>query len=249
MKNIAVIFAGGVGSRMKNPTIPKQFLEINNIPIIVHTINNFQNNSKIDDIVVVMLNDYINYMTELKEKYNLTKISKIISGGLTGQESIYNGLKAAKEIVLDDNAIVLIHDGVRPIMEENLIERNIESVYKYGSAISCVPSKETIIGIDNDNNINNLVDRKFVWIARAPQSFYLNDILSVHLKAIENNDTNIIDSCTLMTKYGTKLHTVETCQENIKITTPEDYYVVQGLINAKTDLKKIGDVYGKNFTK
>ncbi len=249
MKNIAVIFAGGVGSRMKNPTLPKQFLEINDIPIIVHTINNFQFNNNIDDIIVVMLEEYIPFMHELKNKYNLSKVTNIVKGGVTGQESIYNGLKAAKNICKDDNAIVLIHDGVRPIMEEDLIDRNIDAVRQYGSAISCVPSKETIIGIDSNNNINNIVDRKFVWIARAPQSFYLNDILDVHLQAINNNETNIIDSCTLMTKYGKNLHTVETCQENIKITTPEDYYVVQGLINAKSDLKKIGYVYGKCFTK
>ena len=235
--NIAVIFAGGVGSRMKTKGVPKQFLKINDIPVIVHTINNFQHNKNIDKIVVVMLEDYIDYMNELKEQYKLTKIVSVVAGGTTGQESIYNGLKMANEVSDNKDTIVLIHDGVRPILEEDLIDRNIESVKKYGSAISSVPSKETIINIDDDKFVTNLLDRSKAWIARAPQSF---NILSLHEMARQEGINTIIDSCSMMLRYGKKLHIVETCQENIKITTPEDYYVVQGILNAKNNR----DVFG-----
>lgn len=238
--NIAVIFAGGVGSRMKTKGVPKQFLKINDVPVIVHTINNFQNNQNIDKIVVVMLEEYIKYMLELKEKYALNKIEKIVPGGTTGQESIYNGLIAAKEVSEGLDSIVLIHDGVRPILDDDLIDRNIESVKTYGSAISSVPSKETIINIDEDKKVTNILDRSKAWIARAPQSFKLDEILSLHEKARSEEVNNIIDSCSMMLRYGKELHIVETCQENIKITTPEDYYVVQGILNARNNR----DVFG-----
>lgn len=234
MENIAIIFAGGIGSRMKTQGIPKQFLKINGTPVIVHTINNFQFSHKIDKIVIVMLEKYIPYMEELREQYNLSKIVDIVPGGKTGQESIYNGLKRAKEIV-EDNAIVLIHDGVRPILEDTLIERNVESVKRFGSSISSVPSKETIIAINDNNDVEKILDRSKAWIARAPQSFYLNDILECHEMARKEKINNVIDSCSMMMKYGKQVHIVETCQENIKITTPEDYFVVQGILNAKNN--------------
>lgn len=240
MNNIAIIFAGGIGSRMKTKGVPKQFLKIDGIPVIVHTLFNFQLNKQIDKIVIVMLKNYIHEMEQLANQYQLTKVEKIVPGGDTGQESIYNGLIAAKELADGKNAIVLIHDGVRPIMEEDLISRNIQSVKEYGSAISCVPSKETIININDDNSINKIIDRTTAWIARAPQSFYLYDILETHEKAKAKGENNIIDSCTMMLKYGKELHIVETCQENIKITTPEDYYVVQGIFNARNNK----DVFG-----
>ncbi len=231
--NIAVIFAGGVGKRMKNfGGIPKQFLEIEGIPVLIHTIKNFEENQFIDAIVVVMLKDYIENTKELLVQYQISKVKKIVEGGSTGQESIYHGLLAAKEIS-GRKSIVLIHDGVRPIIEDDLIEKNIKSVLENGSAISSVPSKETIIRLNQDNRIEEVIDRSEVWIARAPQSFFLDEILAAHQQALADNEHEIIDSCTMMTKYGKKLCAVETCPENLKITTPEDFYVAEGLIRGK----------------
>ena len=99
-----------------------------------------------------------------------------------------------------------------------------------------MPSKETIVRLDDEMNLENVIDRSTVWLARAPQSFYLDDILKAHEEALKKGENNIIDSCTMMIKTGMKLHAVETCSENIKITTPEDYYVAQGLI-----MKRKGD--------
>ena len=229
--NIAVIFAGGIGSRMKNKDgIPKQFLEIDGVPILVWTLRNFQDNSEIDAIVVVMLEKYIEITREMMDSFGLSKVKKIVAGGDTGQKSIYAGLRAAKELADQDDTIVLIHDGVRPFIEPDLIARNISAVKEYGSAISCVPSKETVVKLDSEMNLENIIDRSTVWLARAPQSFYLKDILRAHEDALRRGEDNVIDSCTMMMKEGIKLHSVETCSENIKITTPEDYYVAQGLI-------------------
>lgn len=233
--NIAVIFAGGVGKRMKNPELPKQFIEINDTPIIIHTLKKFQNNNFIDAIIVVVLKDYIEYTQKLISKYDLDKVVKIVEGGKTGQESIYQGLLAAKDIAKNsNNPIVLIHDGVRPIIESDLIKRSVESVREYGSAISCVPSKETIIQINAKNNVRKTIDRSKIWLARAPQSFYLEDILKAHKKAIRKNDFSVIDSCTMMEKYSDKkLHIIETCPENLKVTTPEDLYIIKGLLSSE----------------
>ena len=229
--NIAVVFAGGVGTRMKSENgIPKQFLKIKRAPILVWTLKNFQNDPLVDKIVVVMVNDYIDYTWKLVKKYKLNKVEEVVAGGKTGQDSIYNGLIIAKELAKRENPIVLTHDGVRPFIEADLIARNISSVERFGSAISSVPSKETIIQLEKNEIISNVVDRSTVWMARAPQSFYLNDILEAHELAIKSGRHDIIDSCTMMMNFGKKLHMVETQAENIKITTPEDYYVACGLI-------------------
>jgi len=151
--NIGVIFAGGVGSRMHSKERPKQFLEVYNKPIIVHTIEYFQSCELIDAIVVVCVEDWIEYFKDLVYKYRLDKIKRIVPGGKTGQLSIYNGLCAAKEIANNtDDDIVLIHDGVRPLINANLLYRNIQDVKKYRSSITSGIVKETIVEIDDIGN-------------------------------------------------------------------------------------------------
>ena len=128
--NIAVIFAGGVGNRMHCTETPKQFLEMYNKPIIIHTIDHFENHPMIDAIVVVCVKGWINYLEQMLYKFRIEKVKRIVSGGETGQLSIYNGLCAARELDSDEDAIVLIHDGVRPLINSKLIADNIESVKK-----------------------------------------------------------------------------------------------------------------------
>lgn len=125
--NIAVIFAGGTGTRMQTKNKPKQFLMVHGKPIIVHTIEKFEKHKDIDGIIVVCLEEWIDYMKEMQYRFRLDKIGKIVPGGSTGQLSIYNGLVAAKEVYGEDDNIVLIHDGVRPLITEQLISDNIES--------------------------------------------------------------------------------------------------------------------------
>ena len=128
---------------------------------------------------------------------------------------------------------MLIHDGVRPLIDDELINANIESVKTNGSAITCVPAKETIAIIDENDKIASTTNRDASRIARAPQSFYLSDILSVHEQAIKDGNTDVTDSCTLMRMYNKPLFTVLGKSENIKITTPDDYYVFKALLEAK----------------
>lgn len=244
--NIGVIFAGGVGTRMHSKELPKQFLEIHNEPIIIRTIRYFEENDNIDAVVVACVADWIDYLNDLIAKYHLTKVKKVVPGGETGQLSIYNGLKAAKEVEgelrtercpSDDMVptVVLIHDGVRPMISSELLDQNIASVREYGSCITAGVVTETIVQIDDDHTMVMVPDRAHSRVAKAPQSFYLDDILGSHERALGEGITTFIDSCTMMQHYGYKLHMIDGPYENIKITTPEDFYTMRAILQVKED--------------
>lgn len=233
--NIAVIFAGGIGKRMKSKEKPKQFLVMYGKPIIVYTLEVFQYDSNIDAIVVACVEEWIPHLENLVSHYNLSKVKKIVPGGETGQMSIYKGLCAAEEIAKEERNIVLIHDGVRPLISSDLLDKNIESVIQHGSAITCVDAKETIILYDGKCKVDSIVNREKAKLARAPQSFWLEEILEAHRKALKECKKDFIDSCSLMKYYGKQLHIVEGSDENIKITTPEDFYIMRALLAAKED--------------
>lgn len=232
MMNIGVIFAGGVGRRMNTKGKPKQFLEVHGKPIIVHTIDIFQNTEAIDAVVVVCVSDWLDYMNNLVERFNLTKVKAVVAGGETGQMSIFKGLEAAEQLATDDT-VVLIHDGVRPLINEEVINANIQSVKETGSAVTSVRAKETVVLVNDSSKISEVVDRTRSFIAKAPQSFYLSDILSVERDAISKGITDAIDSSTLMGMYNRELTIVEGPYENIKITTPDDFYMFKALYDAR----------------
>lgn len=231
--NIAVIFAGGVGTRMNTKDKPKQFLMVHGKPIIVHTIEKFQEHEQIDGIIVVCVEKWIDYMKEMQFRYRLDKIGKVVPGGSTGQLSIYNGLKAAEELYGIEDNIVLIHDGVRPLISHEVISDNIESVKKYGNAITCAPTKESVVLVNDENVILSVVEREESRTAKAPESFYLKDILAADEDSISKGIINEIDSCTLMAHHGAKMHVVDGDYGNIKITTPEDFYTFRSIYDAK----------------
>ena len=226
--NIAIIFAGGVGKRMGNTEKPKQFLEISNKPIIIHTLEIFENNENIDKIVISCIEEWIDYLENLIKKYNINKVDKIVPGGSTGQLSIFNGINyAAKKYPKD--SIVMIHDGVRPFIDNKLINNSIESVRKNGSSIACVPTTETFLIVDEKNTIRSIPKRENSLIAKAPQCFILEDIYNIHIQAQRDGITNSIDSCTLMNYYEKKLNIVLTDYDNIKITTPKDMALTESI--------------------
>lgn len=170
--NVALIFAGGTGIRMNSKAKPKQFLELYGKPIIIYTLEIFEKHPEIDKIIVVCLEDWIEYLNRLIEYYNLHKIVTVIPGGKNTQESQYKGLKEIcswKET--DESTIVLVHDGVRPLVDVETISKNIESVKRYSSAITVTPAIETIIYVDKKEYINDVIDRKQCRMAKAPQSF------------------------------------------------------------------------------
>lgn len=240
--NIGVIFAGGCGTRMNTKSKPKQFLDLNGKPIIIYTIELFDNHPQIDGIVVVCIESWIPYLKKMIRKFEITKVVRIVSGGNSGQESIYNGLCAAEDFTKEkneQNSIVLIHDGVRPLIKEETITANIAKVKECGSCITTVPAIETVI-VDNHDGTLNIPKRSDCLMARAPQSFYLKDILEAHRRSQAEGKTEFIDSCSLMSHYGYKLGLVQGPMENIKITTPTDYFVLRAMVEVHENQQIFG---------
>ena len=237
--NYALIFAGGSGKRMNSKSRPKQFLELHGKEIIIYTIEHFERHPEIDAIVVVCIEEWIDYLKKILKKNGIEKVKWIVPGGETGQDSIYNGLRVLHENCPEDS-IVLIHDGVRPLINGKLISDNIESVKRNGSAITCVRVNETVLEVKEDGEIANIPKREDSRLARAPQSFWLSEILKVHEKALSENKIDFIDSCSMMKYYGYKLYLIEGPSENIKITTPEDFYIMRALLDAKENTQIYG---------
>ena len=231
--NIGVIFAGGVGTRMRSKDKPKQFLELHGKPIIVHTLGFFQDNGEIDAIVIACHPGYLSTMEELVARYRVTKVRKIVPGGQTGQLSIYNGLCAAEEIARGERSIVLIHDGVRPLISSRLLSENIAAVRQFGSCITAGTVKETLAVVDAGLRILEVPDRACSRVAKAPQSFWLDDIISAHRSAMAAGRTDHIDSCTLMKRLGRDLHMIDGPYDNIKITTPDDFFLMRAILDAR----------------
>lgn len=231
--NVALIFAGGVGSRMGSG-IPKQFLEWNGKTIIIQTLEIFEKHPEIAEIFLVCKKEWIDYTIDLIKTADLKKIVSVIPGGETALESQYNGLLKINEQHSKEDVIVLIHDGVRPLIDEETISSCIKCTKANGNAITVTKAIETVICINENEEIINVLDRNYCRMAKAPQTFKLHDILDAHEKSIKEGRHNFIDSASLMIAYGHKLHTIMGKPENIKITTPSDYYMYYGIINGRS---------------
>lgn len=241
-KNIAIIFAGGSGARMGSG-VPKQFLEVNGKPIIIHTLEIFEDHPAIDEIYVACKEEYISKLRRLADRFWITKIHDIVPGGETGQDSIYNALRACSKNCSNDD-IVLIHDGVRPCITPELVDDVIKSVVENGSAITCTPMYETPVVSREGRMVEDTPPRSEFYTAQAPQSFYLGDILAAHekLRASGKGYDGIVDSCTLMRSIGKEVAIVEGNRGNIKVTTPEDLYIFRAMIQ----YRETQDVFGLN---
>ncbi|EHG15689.1 IspD/TarI family cytidylyltransferase [Prevotella histicola] len=242
--NIAVIFAGGSGLRMHTKSRPKQFLDLNGKPIIIYTLELFDNHPGIDAIVVACIESWIPFLEKQLRKFEINKVVKIVPGGESGQASIYNGLCAAEAYIKSKNVAsedttVLIHDGVRPLITEETITDNINKVAEVGSCITCIPATETLVVKQHDGSLE-IPSRADSLIARAPQSFLLSDILTAHRRAIDEKKNDFIDSCTMMSHYGYRLGTIIGPMENIKITTPTDFFVLRAMVKVHEDQQIFG---------
>ena len=224
---------------MHTKSRPKQFLEYQGKPIIIYTLELFDNHPMIDGIVVACVEEWIPFLEKMLKKFEINKVRKIVPGGTTGQDSIYMGLVAAKECSKGEDDIVLIHDGVRPLITEQTITDNIEKVREEGSCITCIPATETFVVTQEDGGLE-IPTRDNSLIARAPQSFYLKDILAAHEKAKAEGRNDFIDSCTMMHHYGYKLGRVIGPMENIKITTPTDYFIFKAMVEVHENQQIFG---------
>ena len=211
--------------------LPKQFLEMNGRPVLAHTLGIFERHPRIDKIVLVSARGYFDDCRELAAKYGITKLHAVVAGGDSAQESIYNGLKAAS-VDFPPETVVLLHDGVRPYLEPQVIDANITGVEKFGNAVTYTPCYETIVLSKDEEKIDALPSRRESYTAQAPQSFRLGDILAAHekIRARPEGYDDMVDQATICWTLGIPIHLIRGNRGNVKITTPEDIVMLEALL-------------------
>ena len=229
-KNVAIIFAGGSGVRMGSG-IPKQFLEVNGKPIIIHTLEIFEEHPQVDEIYIACKEDSIEKLNKFIERFWIKKVKAVVPGGTSALGSIYNGLQAAKKRN-DDDTIVLIHDGVRPCITSDLITDVISNVREKGSAITCTALFETPVMSKSGDIVEEIPSRDECYTAQAPQCFYLGEVLEAHERVRTDNPEykGFVDTCSVMRSFGKEVSIVKGPRGNIKVTTPEDLYIFRAMM-------------------
>ncbi|MGN0457690.1 MAG: 2-C-methyl-D-erythritol 4-phosphate cytidylyltransferase [Eubacterium sp.] len=227
VQNVALIIAGGVGSRMK-AKIPKQFMRVNNKEVIFYTLEAFQKNRGIDAIVVVCLHGWEDTLKRGAEEYGITKMLEqpnngIVPGGDSGMHSLRNGMLYLKENY-DEDSIIVIHDAVRPLISQDIINANIAGVKRHGTAITTVPATEALLQTtpEDPDNSSVVVDRSQIARTQTPQSLRLSKFIWAHEQAVEKGIVDTVATCTLLVELGESVHLILGEGTNFKITTQED---------------------------
>lgn len=222
----AIVLAAGQGKRMHSK-IQKQFLEIGGKPILYYSMECFQKSPLIQDIILVTGEDMISYcQSEIVEKYGFTKVCKVTAGGKERYDSVYAGL-----LCCQDTDYVYIHDGARPFVTEEMIQRGYEAVKRTNACVMGMPSKDTVKLADPSGYIKETPDRKIVWNIQTPQIFSYDLIRGAHESIRKKDMSNVTDDAMVVEQEtGTKILLVEGSYQNIKITTPEDLAVAEAFL-------------------
>lgn len=231
--NYALIFAGGSGTRVKGYDMPKQFIRVNGKPVVIYAIECFERNNNIDYISVVSRADLIPELKQMINEYQLKKVKWIVAGGSSGQESIYKGLCPIFDFDEHKSGIVLVSDGVRPFVKSEIINSCIETTKKYGSAVTACPVSETIMIVENSDEISDIPTKIKCYLSKAPQGFFVDELMESHIRAIAENWFNCTNSCELMRRYGHSLYSIYDTDENIKITTDTDIGIMEKILEIK----------------
>lgn len=228
--NIALILAAGSGTRMGNTAIPKQFLNIYNKPLIVHTIEAFEMHDEIDMILIVTNDSYIDQVKVWCKQYDLGKVKYIVAGGSSRQESVYNGIKHLESVGVKNDDIVLIHDAARPLISQTIIANNINACQEFGAVDTVIPSSDTIIRSLDKETILEIQKRSEQYQGQTPQTFTFEIIKSAHDYAKSTNNTETTDDCRLVINMGKTVHLVTGSKLNFKITTFDDLMMLKALL-------------------
>lgn len=237
--NVAVLFAGGIGSRMNAGSVPKQFLEIHGKPIIIHTLEIFESHPEIDAIAIAILPQGRAELEKLVRRFEISKVRWIVDGGATGQDSRHKALQA---VSLDspDDTLVLIHDGVRPLIDHAIISENIRVATLKGNAITCTKINETIVISEDEEEIGEVLPREHLYAARAPQTFHLGEILGLYDQTVAEGEHDTIDSCSVMRRAGRPIYKVDGPHTNIKVTTGDDLHVARAYFSVIEERQLFG---------
>ena len=229
--NIGLIIAGGTGARM-HQNIPKQFLNVNDKPVIIYTLEAFQKHPDIDVVAVVCIKGWEEILAAYAKQFGITKLKHIVPGGENGQSSIRNGLYELEKYYGKDD-IVLIHDAIRPMISQEIISDCIAKTREFGSAITVIPCAEAMLETDDGVMAERSYPRDHLKRTQTPQGFPLGKICDVHRKALEQGNTNSVASCTLMIEMGETVHFCVGSEKNIKLTTVEDIDIFKALLQAR----------------
>jgi len=231
--NIAIIIAGGVGSRMHSE-VPKQFIEVNGKPIIIYTLEAFERHPEIDAIEVVCIEGWHTYLKQKAKEYGITKLKWIINGGDSGQASARNGLFNLENILNSDD-VVVIHDAIRPILPQIIISDMLRVCYEQGNACASIPCHETLILTDNQISGRQSIERSTIRRVQTPQAYKYGEILSAHKQALKMGITHSVYANTLMVELGKTIYFSLGFDNNVKITTPEDITLFKALLLMSED--------------
>ena len=231
MSNIGLIIAGGSGARM-HQDIPKQFLTVNEKPVIVYTMEAFQNHPEIDEIAVVYIEGWEQVLWAYAKQFNITKLKIVVPGGKNGQDSIRNGVYELEKSH-DRDDVVLIHDAIRPMVSAEIISDCIRVTREKGNAITVIPCAEAMMQTEDGQVSVGSYPRDRLKRTQTPQGFCIGDICDLHRKALETGITNSVASCTLMIEMGKQVYFSVGSEKNIKLTTVEDIDIFKALLMAK----------------
>lgn len=228
-KVYAIIPAAGTGSRMGSKT-KKQYIELNDLPVIAHTLNIFEQSLAIDGIILVVGAEEIAWCRQhIVEKLKLRKILAIVAGGICRQQSVYNGLMS---VAARDDDIIVVHDGVRPLLTGDILQAAILATCKYRAVVVAVPVKDTIKLVNQSQTVSNTLPRGKLWAAQTPQLFNYRLLMAAYQSATDSDFTGT-DDASLVERLGHDVHLVVGSYENIKITTPEDIVTAKAILSRK----------------
>lgn len=231
MKTVALIIAGGSGNRM-GQNIPKQFLTVNERPVIVYTLEAFQRHPEIDSIAVVCIDGWQSVLQAYANQFNITKLKYIVTGGENGQDSIRNGVYELQKYFEADD-IVLIHDAIRPMVSAEIISDCIRVTREKGNAITVIPCAEAMLQTEDGFESVGSYSRDKLKRTQTPQGFKIGDICDLHKRALKAGITNSVASCTLKIEMGEQVYFSIGSEKNIKLTTVEDIDIFKALLMAK----------------
>ncbi|WP_027623955.1 IspD/TarI family cytidylyltransferase [Clostridium lundense] len=233
--NIALITASGTGTRT-HQDIPKQFIHVDNKPILIYTLEAFQKHPDIDEICVVILKGWEEMLWAYAKQFGISKLKYVVNGGESGQESIYNGLQKIQKYN-SENDVVLIHDGNRPMVGQDIITDSIETFKRYGNAVAVIPCTEVVFVVDEKDNNESLesLNRDLLKRTQTPHTYQLKDICKIYEKAKEKGIVNMAASCQLMQQLGKKSFFSKGSEKNLKITTLDDLEIFKALLHSKND--------------
>lgn len=231
MANIALLIAGGSGNRM-GQDIPKQFLTVNEKPVIIYTLEIFEKHPEIDAIAVVCISGWESVLQAYANQFNITKLKYIIPGGKNGQDSIRNGVFELEKH-FDSRDIVLIHDAIRPMVSAEIISDCIRVIKEKGNAVAVIPCAEAMMETNDALSSIGSYPRERLKRAQTPQGFKIGDICQLHRDALEAGITNSVASCTLMIEMGKQVNFSLGSEKNIKLTTVDDIDIFKALLAEK----------------